>query len=45
MKVWERIWKHLHEAGIELKIKPFALMQAGDMATGSKTLPDYATKG
>lgn len=29
-EVWNNIWKHLHEAGIELKIKDFELMQKDD---------------
>ncbi|MBC8555740.1 MAG: mechanosensitive ion channel, partial [Candidatus Brocadiales bacterium] len=29
-EVWNRIWKHLHEAGVELKIRPFELMQRND---------------
>ena len=29
-EVWNRIWKHLHDVGIELKIRPFELTQNGD---------------
>ncbi len=29
-EVWNRIWQHLHGAGIELKIRPFELTQKDD---------------
>ena len=29
-EVWNRIWKHLHDVGIELKIRPFELTQNSD---------------
>ena len=32
-EVWNHIWKHLHEAGIELKIRPFELTQRDDTAS------------